>query len=145
MEPKRSTRSTKLSRWADSATDAQWDALIQDLDNYAGQKDGDQQFTDKYGFSMSGIKPYLEIHKAEIRIRAEYEEKFQAELSKRGEVTTQLTYKKPATPYKKVTLTLTEEAYNTLIKTANKLSEEYGYEKRYCASVIVLDACKRFE
>lgn len=147
MESKRNTRSTKLSKWAESATDAQWEVLEKDLIEFSAQPDGDQAFNKKYEFSISGIKPYLEIHKAKAEIRAEYERKLQEALASNKveeSVDTVITYKKPTTPYKKVTLTLTEEAYNELMKTAARLSDEYGYEKRYCMSTMILDVCKKY-
>ena len=107
--------------------------------------DGDKLFAEQYGFSIPGLKPYLNMHKFEVATKEKYEQKLREALESRDQTTSQITYKKPATPYKKVTLTLTEEAYDTLMQTADRLSEEYGYEKRYCASAIVLDACKRYD
>lgn len=145
MEAKKNTRTTKLSKWVDSATDAQWEELTQDIDQYSGMDGGDKKFAEKYGFSIPGVKPYLEMYRFEIATKAKYEQKLKEALENKGQSIPELKYKKPETPYKKVTLTLTEEAYKTLMETADKLSEEYGYEKRYCTSAIVMDGCKRFE
>ena len=145
MAVQKSGISTRLGKWVDSATDEQWDAIEEDVEQYSEMEDGDKQFSDKYGFSIPGVKPYLEMHRFEIATKQEYEQKLKEALECSGHDTTKLTYKKPATPYKKVTLTLTEEAYNSLMETSERLSEEYGYEKRYCTSAIVIDACRRFE
>lgn len=144
MEPKRNTRSTKLSKWAESATDSQWDALIADIENCSNTEDGDEKFTEKYGFSISGVKPYLEIHKAEVRIRAEYEQKMKENLESRKESSLELKYKKPATPYRKVTLTLTEASYNSLVETSEQLADEYGFEKRYIISFLIEKICDMY-
>lgn len=145
MESEKNTKNTAVKKWAATATDEQWISLEQDIEEYKGTQKGYQQFADKYGFSIPGVKPYLEKRILEQTIREEYERKLQEKLAAHRESSGQFTYQKPSTPYKKVSLTLTVEAYNKLTQTVAALAEQYGYEKRYVASKIILEACQRFD
>lgn len=144
METEKNTKNTAVKKWTDAATDEQWITLEQDIEELKGTQKGYQQFADKYGFTIPGVKPYLEKRIFEKMLREEYERKLQEELAAHKENSGQFTYQKPSTPYKKVSLTLTVEAYNKFTQTVTALAEQYGYEKRYVASKIILDACQRF-
>lgn len=144
MESEKNTKNTAVKKWAATATEEQWVALEQDIEEHKGTQKGYKQFADKYGFSIPGVKPYLEKRIFEKMLREEYERRLQEALAAHKESSGQFIYQKPSTPYKKVSLTLTVEAYNKLTQTVTALAEQYGYEKRYVTSKIILDACKRF-
>ena len=54
-------------------------------------------------------------------------------------------YSKPATPYKKITITFTEGTHESLKQATTYLTDKYGYSTKYCMDCIIRAGIKAVE
>lgn len=148
-------RNTSIKRWLNSATEESWNQLITDYNNMAYSADGKKEFQEKYTFSTAGIKAYLEQHQFEMKLRAEYSEQLKAkdeeikalqqelEELRKNPPTAKMTLaiRKRSTDYRKVSLTLSDDAAELLKQTVDEY-ESMGLDRKYCTSELIRIVCE---
>lgn len=117
-------KQTKVRVFVNTATENSWKMLENDMVAL-----NDSDFKERYLFTKSGIRPYLNER---LGIK-----KKPAPLS--------IPYVKPTEGYQKYTLQLQESTKIELENLINQLADNTGFEKRYISNYLVTQLCASYK
>ncbi len=107
---------TLIWKWFHDSTDE--DLASIELDTISLS---DEDFKSKYSFSKSAARDWLEPTEPK---QASGNESFFA-------------FRKPASEFKKVTITITEDTFDALKEEASYIAANYGYATKHCMDMII--------